>query len=571
MTVPGNIRDSVESQDRERAAPESPSAIPFLTRGQTALFAALVVLVLLVGNSTTGLWDQDEAAYAGFARTMLQTGDWVVPHFTWSEVHRKTPLLFWSIAASFAFLGENEFAVRFPAVLAVLLTFVSVATIGRPIFGERVARLAAAILATMIFIPNFGKIALADSLVLLFVTLAALAMLRVMDRATARRAWPWTLLFWTSVALGTLAKGPVILIFAGGLGAWLTVFHPQRRQLLLGLQPWFFLPLALFPIWAWGWLAWQRTDGELIKWMLDWYVMNRASRPPFSHTGPPGYYLVSLFVTMLPWAFLFPAALIRLWQRRKEPVYCVLAGWLLSGWVVWEAAASKYPTYVVGAYPAFALLFAYEILDLDAGALWKRRSVRIGLRLAVVVSIVLSLGLLAGTTFLPDSARLALAGSLPAALLTILPVWAMVRLRAGNGDLQGPVRVLLFGTPAFLLSLWVLLIPQLEPMRSMSRQIVQRVESDGPAGAQVVLAGNFSKPSLPFYLGTSHDLIVVDESGVVELVARADSVPRVLVLTDRVYRGVRQATEAQRWRPIRVDGFDFDRSRKSTLWVLVRD
>jgi len=65
--------------------------------------------------------------------------------------------------------------------------------------------------------------------------------------------------------------------------------------------------------------------------------------------------------------------------------------------------------------------------------------------------------------------------------------------------------------------------------------------------------------------------MVVDESGLVELVARADSVPRVLVLTDRMYRGVRPATEAQRWRPIRVDGYDFDRSRESTLWVLVPD
>ena len=551
-------------------APKAPSAIPFLTRPQTALFVALVVVVLLLGNSATSLWDQDEAAYAGFARNMLRTGDWVVPHFTWSEVHRKTPLLFWCIGASFALFGENEFALRLPAVLAVLLTFVSVATIGRPVLGARVSGLAAAILATMILIPNFGKVARPDALVLLFETLAALAMIRVMDRASARRVWPWTLLFWTSVALGTLAKGPVILIFTGGLGAWLTVFHPQRRQLLLGLQPWFFLPLALLPIWAWGWLAWQRTDGELIKWMLDWYVMRRAHRPVFNQTGPPGYYLVSLFLTMLPWAFLLPAALMRVWQRRKEPVYCVLAGWLLSGWVVWEFAASKFPPYVVGAYPAFALLFAYELLDLDAGALWKRRSVRFGLRLAVVVLIMVSLGTLAGTTFLPDSARLALAASLPVGLLTIMPMWAMKRLRAGYGDLQGAMRVLLFGTAAFLVSVWTLLMPQLEPTRAMSLQVVQRVESAGPANAQVVLGGHFRKPSLPFYLGRSYDLIAIDERRLAELMARADSVPRVLVLTDRAYQGVRQASEGQEWHPIRVDGFDFDHSRRSTLWVLVR-
>jgi 4-amino-4-deoxy-L-arabinose transferase-like glycosyltransferase len=565
----------VESQDRQCSEnPEAPAqagAIPFLTRRQTALFAALVVLVLLVGNAGTSLWDQDEAAYAGFARTMLRSGDWLVPHFTWSEVHRKTPLLFWCIAASFAFFGENEFALRLPTALAVLLTLVSVATIGRPVFGGRVAPLAAAILATMVFIPNLGKVAVTDSLVLLFETLAALAMIRVMSRGSAERAWPWTLLFWTSVALGTLAKGPVILIFAGGLGAWLTVFHPQRRQLLLGLQPWFFLPLALVPIGIWGWLAWERTDGELITWMIDWYVMNRFNRPPFNQTGPPGYYLVSFLITMLPWAFFLPAALVRVWQHRKEPVYCVLAGWLLSGWVVWEFAASKLPSYAIGAYPAFALLFAYEILDLNAAALWRRPFVRFGARLAVVVSMVISFALLAGAAFFLNSTRLAFAASLPAALLTITPVWAMARLRAGNGDVQGAVRVLLFGTVAFLVATWTLLIPQLESMRSMSPQIAQTVASEAPPGAQVVIGGNFQKPSLPFYLGKSEDPLVIDESGLAELICRQDSVPQVLVLNDHGYLGVRQTAKTHDWRPVRVRGFDFDRGREATFWVLVRN
>src|SRR5579864_6702765 len=88
--------------------------IPFLKPRQAMAFALLVALVLLVGNARTSLWDQDEAAYAGFARTMLKDGDWVVPRFLWSEPHRKPPLLFWCIATSFRLLGESEFALRLP-------------------------------------------------------------------------------------------------------------------------------------------------------------------------------------------------------------------------------------------------------------------------------------------------------------------------------------------------------------------------------------------------------------------------------------------------------------------------
>jgi 4-amino-4-deoxy-L-arabinose transferase-like glycosyltransferase len=566
MLATSEARASLESKRLARAG-----AIPFLTRRQTALFAASVVLVLLIGNATTSLWDQDEAAYAGFARTMLRTGDWVVPHFTWSEVHRKTPLLFWCIAASFTLFGENEFALRLPTALAVLLTLGSVAVIGGPVFGRRVARLAAAILAATLFLPNLGKVAVTDSLVLLFETLAALAVLRLLDGPPDRRAWRWTLLFWAAVGLGALAKGPVVLIFAGGLGGWLAAFHPRRRQLLLGLRPWLFLPLALLPVLAWGWLAWRQTDGELIRWMYDWYVKDRATRAVYHQAGPPGYYLASFFATMLPWALFLPAALVRVWQHRREPVYCVLAGWLFSGWVVWEFAASKLPTYAVGAYPAFALLFAAEVLDRRHGALWNRRSVRLGVFLSVVLSVVCSAGLLAGALFLLRDPRLALAAALPAALLVVVPVWAMRRLRAGGGDVRGAVRVLLFGPIAVLLSAWLLLVPRLEPLRALAPRIARVVEAEAPPGAEVVLGGNFMRPSLPFYLGRIREPAVLDEAAVADRVRRPDARPLVLVLSEDGYARVRRMTQTPEWRAIRVAGFNLDKGRECTFWVLVRE
>ncbi len=63
------------------------------------LVVLLAILCLLPGLDTTPLWDQDEAAYAGFAHQMLATGDWRLPGFAWSEVHRKPPLHFWLIAS----------------------------------------------------------------------------------------------------------------------------------------------------------------------------------------------------------------------------------------------------------------------------------------------------------------------------------------------------------------------------------------------------------------------------------------------------------------------------------------
>ena len=106
------------------------------------IFTILIGLVAFIGNGSTALWDQDEAAYAGFAREMVRSGDWVVPHFLWSEAHRKPPLLLWGIASGFKLLGESEFLVRLPALLGTCGSFLAVLWFGRPLVGARAARLA---------------------------------------------------------------------------------------------------------------------------------------------------------------------------------------------------------------------------------------------------------------------------------------------------------------------------------------------------------------------------------------------------------------------------------------------
>ena len=86
-----------------------------------AAFAFLLINLFLIGYQMS-LWDDDEAAYAGFALRMIETGDWVNPDYFWSDVHRKTPFHFWTIAISYLIFGVNEFAVRVPAALAVVIT-----------------------------------------------------------------------------------------------------------------------------------------------------------------------------------------------------------------------------------------------------------------------------------------------------------------------------------------------------------------------------------------------------------------------------------------------------------------
>ena len=69
------------------------------------VFFVILGLILLISNNNITLFDQDEAAYAGFGKYILENPQAHIPQFLWSEPHRKTPLHFWFITFSTKYLA----------------------------------------------------------------------------------------------------------------------------------------------------------------------------------------------------------------------------------------------------------------------------------------------------------------------------------------------------------------------------------------------------------------------------------------------------------------------------------
>ena len=98
-----------------------------------SLFVALAGCMLLAsvlafsGLGTRPLISPAEARYALIAREMLESGDWIQPHFNHVRYDEKPPLTYWCVAISYRFFGFTEFASRLPSALAyvgtVLATF----------------------------------------------------------------------------------------------------------------------------------------------------------------------------------------------------------------------------------------------------------------------------------------------------------------------------------------------------------------------------------------------------------------------------------------------------------------
>jgi 4-amino-4-deoxy-L-arabinose transferase-like glycosyltransferase len=323
------------------------------------LFISLLTINLFLYNGQISLWDEDEAAYAGFASTMLETGNWVQPEFLWSHIHRKTPLHFWNIAVAYQVFGVNEWATRLSSALAVLLSCLLLWRWGTTVFGEKTARWSTIVLATSLAVPVTGKMALTDATLLLCQTGAVLALFNYL----LHPSWKWNLWFWLFIALGILTKGPIIIILCGGIWMFLLLFHPLRKR-LVGTHPWFFGLLALLPLIWWMYLSWQQDDGKLVTFLYHWYILQRVGGSVLGQSAWPGYHLIVILLAFLPWlTFLFPALIRQFRHFFNREQNNLLLSWLLFGWLFFELMRSKLPTYALGAHPAIALLIGRQVVD----------------------------------------------------------------------------------------------------------------------------------------------------------------------------------------------------------------
>ena len=486
--------------------------------------SVLVVVTLLLNNHAISLWDEDEAAYAGFALEMWESGNWVVPEYPWSVIHRKTPLHFWLMGGSYALFGVNEWAVRWSSALAILLTCWLVYAWGKPLYGRMVAQQAALILATTIQVPLMGKIAFTDATLLCTETAALLALLNYLNAPH----WRWNLALWGSLALGVLAKGPPILVLVGGVWVLLALWHPQRKR-LVGTHPWFLGPLALVPFGAWCYAAyshdyqlweqvgqgqpfgewWQQEDGSgrkvhLLPFLWDWYVLKRIGGAVLGQSGFPGYHLVVVLVAFLTWLPLlfwtFRGVVLGVFRSKmRSPLLLPLLCWLAMGWWFWELMSSKLPSYALGAHPALALGMALLGQSLPEQPLtnvwvkigvWLHRLIFGGIALALPVAGYQLLGAWTLWYLTPFSLVL---------LALLVTFWR--KPPTYDGLLQ---QTALFGA-VFMFGLWAAVAPVIEqsPIKALD-DVVDTAQTLVPPGTKprVILTGldlKQHKISLLFY------------------------------------------------------------------------
>ncbi|KTD00669.1 dolichyl-phosphate-mannose-protein mannosyltransferase [Legionella geestiana] len=486
------------------------------------LLTLCALLLFAPGIARIPVIDRDEAHFAQASRQMLETGQYFAVRFQDTTRFQKPPGINWLQAASVKLTGspvDSIYAYRLPSFLGALFSLWLLYGFSRTYAGERVAFMAALLLASTLLLNVEARMAVIDSALLATVILMQGALWRIWNAARAGQpvlSWHvW--LFWCAMAAGGALKG-VSPLFGGLTIAalsllerdvhWIRALRPVRGLLLLGV-------LTLL------WL-WPLSVAEGRNYLME--MLNRDLLPKLrggheSHGKPPLFHLAILPLTFWPASiFLWQGATHAIRERCTPQVRFLLA-WLVPAWIFFELMPTKLPQYVLPTFPAIALLCAASL----QAPLAKPRVFRVLLLLWGVLSLGLAMVPAALSWRLLDTL-------LPAALISgvgvlfyvMLAVWFSWRL-----EFKRTLCAILVAAFFLYAPLYSKVLPVLAPL-----WLPDAIGAHYPMSTKTPLwVAGFEEPSLVFVLGTKNvrfvsvkEALAALEAGQVESVLVQDSV-----------------------------------------------
>jgi 4-amino-4-deoxy-L-arabinose transferase-like glycosyltransferase len=383
--VLSDVRSSLDraGDDPERAE-GSPHPEPHRGMRRPVLTLLLLSsLTFFLGLGRPAITDSDEGFYAEASREMVEGGDWLTPHFNYSERWQKPALYYWLTAATYLVFGPTELAARLWSSLSgiglVLLTFgiarriapgpkgpclrQSLGTSGprgsglHPLASsEDAAWLAAAIVATCFGCFAMARLALPDLPLAFLITLAIWTALD--DRPIVAGA---------VAGLGFVMKGPLALVIPAIvlIPIW---WHEQRlRQIrprdvaaaaaafaLIGL-PWY------------GAMTFEHGSAYLESFFVG-DNLERFATDRFNAPRPLWFYLPIVAGGLLPWSMY---AAILPWQSVRDVVWrrrpLMKEEWRLLAWafiplLFFTISIGKQPRYILPVLPPLGILLARSIV-----------------------------------------------------------------------------------------------------------------------------------------------------------------------------------------------------------------
>lgn len=371
----------------------------------------------------------DETRYLTVAWEMRTGNSYIVPHLNAEVYSHKPPLLFWLINLTWTVVGVVEWSARLVGPVAGAICVYLTAVLSSRLWPEQVGRAgdSAWVLASTGVFVLFGSLVMFDTLLTMDTLLALLALWTL----AMRPGWRPVVALGAALALGGLAKGPVILLHVMPVALaqplWRSAEMPltagqwyARLGLALGLG------LALIALWLGPALVlgdaayrqdilWRQSSGRMVN--------------AFAHQRHALFFVLLLPAFLWPWGWIngWRFRGLAAWLRSTDAATRFVLIWVGATFVLFSLISGKQMHYLLPLLPGLALLLTPRARIAAPG--WLRALWALPLILALLVAVLINQQVL--PVRLPPGAAIDARALMAVALCALLGGLALWRLRHG--------------------------------------------------------------------------------------------------------------------------------------------
>ncbi|MCW5947527.1 MAG: glycosyltransferase family 39 protein [Fimbriimonadales bacterium] len=322
--------------------------------------AWIVALTPLLGFWTYGLFDLDEGIYAASLREMMERGDPFVITYGGAPFLEKPILVYW-VAWGFHLLGVGgEVGLRLGSVLASIGTLAVSASFARRRFGDNAGLWTLLILGCSPLFAIVSKMFIPDALLVFFLTWGLTLFWDSTENARLRP------LAAACLGFAMLAKGPVAPAIFVLLLVYLVWRVPSVRQ---GLKGGWVVSLLVFVaiVSLWYVPIALAKGGEFFREFILYQNLGRLVGADTAHRADFYAYIPVLIVALAPFIVAIVPAFRTL---RSKPVEIFLWAWAIVIFVLFSAAGTKLPHYILPCLPPLAMILGRQISEATPSGWW---------------------------------------------------------------------------------------------------------------------------------------------------------------------------------------------------------